>query len=454
MNIIARKFEIIAVFSTVIPLILTGTVLRGYAQERSERQVVWPGSDAGFDTMSHLPGSFHLPGDSISLPGAQTIYSWEDPGLWDEELYSTFTYQENAQIDTNINYYEAGGTPFNRVTYAWDLSNRLIGRTIEKFDNNWSNFSHIEWDYDQYENPTTELNYIWFAGTWQLTTGNRSTYTYDDRTYITEVLKEKYNVLQYWFYDEKKEYLFADSAEPQEIIQYRWDNTQWAPMRRWHTITWDSYDGLRGEGSYQAYIADTFAQDWMNSLRRNYSYGSNGSYEYTEQHFRGNVWVNDHKFEELRDENLLPQEVKTSEWTGEEWRLKEAYRYSYVTGGIDLLEMVIESWDTASASYANYSRVVYSDFVHFLGVRENAGSLLAVKIFPNPASDRVVIDLTGMQAEMLIVSDLRGAVVRRVSLPGGSQKAVLELNDLCSGIYFLVLEGKGTVLGYGKLVKV
>lgn len=63
------------------------------------------------------------------------------------------------------------------------------------------------------------------------------------------------------------------------------------------------------------------------------------------------------------------------------------------------------------------------------------------QIFPNPASDRIQVDISGAGLYQLTVMDITGKAVRdsQIATPG---RCTIEINELSPGIYFIELRGE------------
>jgi hypothetical protein len=63
---------------------------------------------------------------------------------------------------------------------------------------------------------------------------------------------------------------------------------------------------------------------------------------------------------------------------------------------------------------------------------------------PNPAQDRLMIDLTAMtdvsQSKTLLLRDYRGAVVRQTDLTGQERLVTIDVSDLATGMYYSELQ--------------
>ena len=74
-----------------------------------------------------------------------------------------------------------------------------------------------------------------------------------------------------------------------------------------------------------------------------------------------------------------------------------------------------------------------------------------IRIFPNPASDKVTIELQNISATEICVMDIYGKTVVRQAINGQSE--VLDLGNLAKGMYFVQIRNNSKVEATQKLVK-
>ena len=74
-----------------------------------------------------------------------------------------------------------------------------------------------------------------------------------------------------------------------------------------------------------------------------------------------------------------------------------------------------------------------------------------VLLYPNPASDKVVVQLDGTEVEEICVLDIYGKQVRRIASTEGTQ--TIGLQGLAKGMYFVQVRKSGIAVATRKLVK-
>ena len=104
--------------------------------------------------------------------------------------------------------------------------------------------------------------------------------------------------------------------------------------------------------------------------------------------------------------------------------------------------------DNASLWYLHSDGKIYTTEEQ-IGIAQAEGA--DISIYPNPASDKVTIDLRNTAANEICVMDIYGKTVVRQAVSGQSQ--VLDLGNLAKGMYFVQIRNNGKVEATQKLVK-
>jgi hypothetical protein len=90
-----------------------------------------------------------------------------------------------------------------------------------------------------------------------------------------------------------------------------------------------------------------------------------------------------------------------------------------------------------------------------LSVKENAVIIDNIKIYPNPSQNLSTIEYTLPQGETkgeIIIYDIAGAVVKKVTVTSCSGKIELDNTALQSGTYFYQLTASNGATGAKKMV--
>ena len=89
--------------------------------------------------------------------------------------------------------------------------------------------------------------------------------------------------------------------------------------------------------------------------------------------------------------------------------------------------------------------------IHSYSVGIEQAEQTEVALYPNPASDRVVVKLDGTEADEICVLDIYGKQVRRIAATEGTQ--TIGLQGLAKGMYFVQVRKNGAAVATKKLIK-
>lgn len=80
-------------------------------------------------------------------------------------------------------------------------------------------------------------------------------------------------------------------------------------------------------------------------------------------------------------------------------------------------------------------------------------STSTLKIYPNPASDFITIEMNGFTADEAIILNEKGQIMKSLNKSADLQKDI-DISDLIEGVYYvLVVDQKGNPQGYEKIIK-
>ena len=89
--------------------------------------------------------------------------------------------------------------------------------------------------------------------------------------------------------------------------------------------------------------------------------------------------------------------------------------------------------------------------IHSYAVGIEQAEQTEVAIYPNPASDKVFVQLDGVDADEICVLDIYGKQVKRMAAAEGKQ--AIDLQGFAKGMYFVQVRDAGTVVATRKLIK-
>jgi hypothetical protein len=384
--------------------------------------------------------------DIISLPQKEHLYSWQSTA-WVEDLYEEISYNPNGSTNIIISYDPGSSAPSTRTTYSYDASGRITQMLTESWNGSgWDYVFKFTQSYDTHGNEFESVSSYWAGTSWMMVSGTRSTYSYTTSDFVQQIVYEGYVTYQGWMFLLKDIFTLDISGYPTDILYQKY-TTGWVDTARYVDITWHMYDPYSGNGAYSFYEKDDWSgTSWMPSLQSTTTYdGSGGSVE-TQQSYIGGVWVNYMRYTDVISQNLA-QSSKTEQWLGGLWVQTEGYLYNYTFSGIDITELIMQSYVQESASYENSARIVFSDFLHITDI-DNPSIGNDVNIYPNPASnllnftfDRIngtslVIEILSIDGQMVYYQKTGGTAM--------SQTFTVDITPLPQGIYILRLTGDNT----------
>lgn len=117
--------------------------------------------------------------------------------------------------------------------------------------------------------------------------------------------------------------------------------------------------------------------------------------------------------------------------------------------GTSIIQYVF--YDEANPNDSSYVTVKY--VAGFVGINDIVENTIS-EAYPNPATDVSKIDfnLDYNNSASIMINDLTGSRVKEITLNGNSGTAVIDVNDLFSGIYFYTIVTDNRAIKTGKLV--
>jgi len=384
--------------------------------------------------------------DIISLPQKEHIYSWQS-SAWVEEMYEEISY--NANGTTNIiTSYDPGSTdPSTRTTYSYNTSWQITEMLTESWNGSgWDNSFKFTQSYDTHGNEYESDSYFWTGASWMQVSGTRSTYSYTPDDYVQQIVYEGYVMLQGWANMLKDIFTLDANGYPTDILYQKFAGG-WVDTARYINITWHMYDPYSGNGAYSFYQKDDWSgSDWVPSLQSTTTYDGTGGSVETQKSYTGGVWVNYMRYTIVMSQGLV-QSTKTEQWQGGLWVQTEGNNFNYTFDGIDMTQMIVQTYDQELATYVNDSRIDFSDFLHITGIEDHslAGGMT---IYPNPATDvlNIAFDNANPSSVDIVILNIEGQKVYEQKAGGAIEPRTLtiDVSTLPEGVYFLRVTGDNT----------
>ncbi|MFO7721618.1 MAG: T9SS type A sorting domain-containing protein [Bacteroidales bacterium] len=383
---------------------------------------------------------------------------------WVGELKEELTYTGNGEIAEH-------------AYYLWDA-------TINAWVPNIKN----EFLYNPDGNVATYTYYLWDPGLNQWVGDFKEEFTYDTGGLVTQYIYFSWNYTSsQWQQFRKSDYTYDAPGNLESFIYAAWnpDSSMWVNEFR-HDYTWSG--GNMTEDMYCEWCCST--QCWLQDSKTTYSwhitgkplvvsclekknntwinawkeesyynnYGHQMYYNYYEWDASANLWIWLQKLESLRDVqgNLLHQEswfwdMYTQQWTGDIAQ-ENTYNYAWNVSTIVLPGWIMDEtvpfhnmltasrnwyWDYNLETWIEVARVnLWYSADQSTGIETaEAGDL--IKIYPNPASEYIYVDVEPNGAPVIVeIYNVQGALVLQQELPEDHR---IDIGHLNKGTYFCIL---------------
>lgn len=416
------------------------------------------------------------------------------------------------------------GNPGNSMDYYWadtewfHTSNSeyyydAYGNLVEEIvmdPTNMFGFYRTTYAYDEYQNFTEYIYYMWDGANWVINYGNRTVYTYGPNGEMLERLDQYYDydmmewvdlsrltsvydangfvveeIYAYWYegawYNEYRDVFTVDAIGAWlELTTYYWNGGEWALESRVIDIAWHNWELFQVASAIIQYYSGGM---WYDDERITVTYNGNNyimlyemywddSWEpydretYTEtatehvslwEYFITGEWMNDQRNTDYFDDHGQNAGYKYEYWEEEKSSASSGWVVDYYSVNVNtydendnMVETILQYWDYATQSLLNSNRYVFSNFTSSVG---EIGADMGLKIFPNPATDVVEVHALNNTHERVNyrLMDLTGKVVLTGDLSGA--QSVIPVHQLHQGLYILHVTNAGGAGSSYKIMK-
>jgi hypothetical protein len=356
-----------------------------------------------------------------------TINAWV-PSIRSEFLYNpdgsvaTYTYflwdpaQSKWVGDFKEEFtYDAGGLLALYVFYAWDYS-----------FSQWIPYSKSDYTYDASGNLESFTYAAWNPDSLLWINAFRYDYLWNGGLLSEELYCEWCCNTQLWDQVVKYTYSYHNSGKPLLITCYNKPNNTWVNMWK-EEFFYNSY----GHQMYHNYYEwDSYANQWLWLLKNEYLRDVQGNLLHMESYFWDfytQSWCGD-----IAQENTYDYAWNVSTLVFPYWIMSETVHFHNM-----LTSSRNWCWDFNQKTWTEITRTdLYFSADQSTGIETaDAGNLL--KIYPNPASDYIYVDVEPSGAPILVeIYNVQGALVLQQELPQDHRIAIGHLNK---GTYFCIL---------------
>lgn len=361
---------------------------------------------------------------------------------WVETMKYIDTYNSNGQVTEDIYYYRDDDVnqllPSSKTTYTYDAAGNQVTEISYMWDdetNNWALYSKIENTYDSNGNLLTMENSIYMGeSTWMLYM--KEVNTYDSQGRPTQGISSRFNYATYSLGNtDKVVYTYNSSGENTLVVNYKWELGAWVNYSKDENTFDSSHRTLTSKTSRWDETGNVWKAEYMDEN----SYDANGNFNlsvYWEGDEAGNL-VKVGKDEVTYNNSYSVSDIIYPNVYG---YFLESITTHMITG-IHSFDWVNGTWRYDSKSLFNYS-----------GINVTTANIFgdgSIRVFPNPASDKINI-FTG--SELLSQVSLFGLDGNLILTRQFSGQVSVQTGHLPTGIYLLKIQSPGEPEYQGKIV--
>jgi hypothetical protein len=367
-----------------------------------------------------------------ALPGKMVRFYWELSGSW--STYSDTTeYMYNASGKTTTKLFTMVSGYKIKTNYVYDSTGKLTARYKFNWENNrWDSAEYALYTYNDKGNVIASESYSFFGGVKKLNWRYKLTHIYASDNKVTETVEES------WF-----EHLGDYRNDNKTIYAY---NAQGAPSM----VTVMEWDTVSNVFINDSRLSDLDWQKWNGSINDVDDETGNGSQlkSYKRLFWNGNTFQQNGRYTATYDSKSNPTEQKEEDLVVATWEVSDASRYTMTYDNDKMTQRIVETWEMGSG-YINSKKEVYSDFVTPTSVKSIATNL-QVKVYPNPASNYLIIEGKNNSMMRMTINDLQGRVVYDNKSVNANER--VDLNALKTGAYYYTITNETGESAIGKLI--
>jgi hypothetical protein len=340
--------------------------------------------------------------------------------------------------------------------------------------------------YDAYKNSTGTIYMNWNTKTNKWDTldtsypvvSTRNLFKYNSSNYITQAINQVWQGV--WVNRLKTDYILNTNGKYTTMTVYNWGGSDWIPYYKDTLCVWhgnilagflETVPSMNGGWQIDCRYSSTFSTGdnhivvyerftdtvWDSVYRFTITYDTNGgSIQITEEYSAG-TWGKYARYSNLYDslKNYYGYSVDT--WYASSWQITEGQLYEHVYNTNKLmLSEIQKQYNSMTHVYDNVEKHVFSEFQipPTVSIR-TLNSTSKIKIYPNPAIDRINIENTGntLSGGTINIYDINGRLVMNRLLDKNEISVQIDLNGFVQGIYLLEVKNGNEVSRSRILIK-
>lgn len=368
--------------------------------------------------------------------------TWADGNWVNTSLYaSTYAVNHNVVSQVGKEWINASWVQTDSSHFIYDFNgNKVASFRATWNDSVWISNSFNLYSYDSLGNLKLSLNELWNDSLWM--DNRRVNYTYDSASNLIHGLIQNWGDTA-WVNLYQESYLYDSVRNRLSYTGEIWDDSVWVNDQH-YTYTYNTFSQLE-TGIGENWIDSTSV--WNNFEKGQYTYNIYSEIEtYLYQQWKsdtvwGNVSLSQYNYDSIGNAYL-----------GNYYSWDTTGNLSQYSDGV---LQIFYNYSSAVAYFTGYQVEVKYNAPLSTGIKEKAEDFVSqYNCFPNPASDRMTIQLGLKQGEYVNLN-LYGLTGNKIStiyegrLSNGLHSFEIPISQLPSGIYLAsLLSGR-----YAKTIK-
>jgi hypothetical protein len=352
----------------------------------------------------------------------------------------------------------------NNGTYKYNADGNQTEMLLADTTRPMNHFKSINY-YDTYKNSTGFIYQLWdsVGKKWDTVQGQRLLYQYDGSHYITQKVTQEWN--NGWGNKSKEDYILNANGKYKVLTVYNWVGNNWQAYYMDTLCTWQGDQlasftekipipgGWRNDVRYSSvfpsgknFIALYFTFNgtgWDSLYRFTRNYNTYGGYNHITEQYNINVWQNVQRGLYFIDSlgNYYGYELDEWDPVGKSWWQYEGTLINHTYNKSEvMLSETLSQYNKYTHAMEYKEKHVFTEFkipptVSIIDTKNSQ----KLKIYPNPASDKIFIELINPAKSVTNISlfDLNGRIILNRMINKNENPVKIDLGGLSKGMYLI-----------------
>uniref|UniRef100_UPI003217A870 T9SS type A sorting domain-containing protein n=1 Tax=uncultured Draconibacterium sp. TaxID=1573823 RepID=UPI003217A870 len=386
-------------------------------------------------------------------PSFAAEIDWQKPEMQSTNAYNAsfhpnyFVMDYQNQLDSMVQFKYYGND--SSYQYKIQYKNSVVGnQTVREaiqyeWQNGWQEKIKNEYTYNSEGELAKSADYIMdtITAQWQQTIKNM--YGYKNGKKDNNVTQQMDSVSHAWKNSLKYEYKYNNGDSVTQKFMYSWNDeaNEWENQYKYEYY----YNNLNCQDSSFQYQWDSLANQWERQYKYEFQYNINNQLEKQYQFCYDSIeaqWdscacnLYEYENEYLYKHEYCIYDSINNEWDYEwkheyfynsEGEIKQLHRYKHSS-----LKSTASDWELDTKDFYFYSYEV-------TGITDTENlAMQEISIYPNPASEQLVLELVDIENCRLQIIDITGKCLKQYLIR--SNKTVISLTQFKPGAYFFVID--------------